>query len=127
MKVLLSLPMSILIVAMFSPTAWAFRCNSYVIDTGMPKIEVMQKCGSPSSQDTHVEHRVIRTRQSSQADYRSRDLLRNYRDRDSQEIEREIEVVIDEWIYNFGPTRFMQLLRFEDGRLVEIKDLGYGS
>ena len=35
-------------------------------------------------------------------------------------------VQIEEWVYNFGPQRFMQLLRFEDGRLKQIQDLASG-
>jgi hypothetical protein len=36
-------------------------------------------------------------------------------------------VNIEEWVYNFGPSQFMQLLVFEDGLLVAVRDLGYGS
>ena len=41
--------------------------------------------------------------------------------------QREIEIQIEEWVYNFGSQRFMQLLTFEDGRLKQIQDLGYGQ
>jgi hypothetical protein len=36
-------------------------------------------------------------------------------------------IAIDEWLYNFGSTRFMQFLHFENGQLKSIKDLGYGT
>jgi hypothetical protein len=35
---------AVLLVA--APSAWAFRCNSYVIDVGLHKTEVMKKCGA---------------------------------------------------------------------------------
>lgn len=37
-----------------------------------------------------------------------------------------VEVKVEEWIYNFGPNRLMQLVRFEDGLVAEIDRLGYG-
>jgi hypothetical protein len=42
------------------------------------------------------------------------------------EQEQVVPVNVEEWLYNFGPQYFMQLLRFENGRLVEIRNLGYG-
>jgi hypothetical protein len=47
--------------------------------------------------------------------------------RNAVDYEREIEIQIEEWVYNFGSQRFMQLLTFEDGRLKQIQDLGYGQ
>jgi len=115
---------------LISPAALALRCGSNVIDEGMRKIEVEQKCGAPASKDSHIEYRTVRKHRSVRNDYSSaNDLyeLRNRRDRESQEEVETVEVVIEEWVYNFGSTRFMQLLIFEDGKLREVKDLGYGS
>ena len=36
------------------------------------------------------------------------------------------EVVVEEWTYNLGPYQFMRLVRIENGRVVEVKPLGYG-
>ncbi len=112
-------PCAVALAAMwFAPSAWAFRCNSYVIDAGLHKAEVMKKCGAPTSQDTRIERRILRVRDS-QGGVRGPGT--------SVEVERELQVTIEEWIYNFGPSQFMQLLIFENGRLTEAKDLGYGS
>lgn len=35
-------------------------------------------------------------------------------------------IYIEEWIYNFGPRRFMRKLSFENGELIEIDEIGYG-
>ncbi|WP_414858776.1 DUF2845 domain-containing protein [Paucibacter sp. TC2R-5] len=43
------------------------------------------------------------------------------------EVEREIQVSIEEGVYNFGPQQFMQLLIFEDGRLKSVQDLDFGN
>jgi hypothetical protein len=35
-------------------------------------------------------------------------------------------VPTEEWIYNFGPTQFLNILTFRDERLVNIETRGYG-
>lgn len=105
-----------------APAAQAFRCNSFVIDEGMHKAEVLKKCGAPSLRDSRTEKRIIRVRDGA---------INSTRPGSAQgqviEREREILVNIEEWTYNFGPSQFMQLLIFEDGRLKTVQDLGYGS
>jgi len=105
-----------------APAAQAFRCNSFVIDEGMHKAEVLKKCGAPSMRDSRTERRILRVRDGA---------INSTRPGSAQgqviEREREILVSIEEWTYNFGPSQFMQLLIFEDGRLKTVQDLGYGS
>jgi hypothetical protein len=36
------------------------------------------------------------------------------------------EVVVTEYVYNFGPRKFMRRLVFEGGILVSIQAIGYG-
>jgi hypothetical protein len=105
--------------------ALAFRCNSYVIDVGMHKVEVMKKCGNPATRDQRVERRRIGVRQS--IGHQVLPPVTMQGNRNAVEYEREIEIQIEEWVYNFGSQRFMQLLTFEDGRLKQIQDLGYGQ
>jgi hypothetical protein len=107
-----------------TPAAWAlsFRCNSNVIDVGMHKVEVMQKCGVPSTRDTRVERRALRVRQGNQFEPLPSPGYGRF-----VEVGREIEIVTEEWLYNFGPSNFMQLLVFEEGRLKTIQSLGYGN
>ena len=38
----------------------------------------------------------------------------------------EVTVDVEEWVYNLGPTRFMRILRFENGILKSIRNGGYG-
>ncbi|HMU66771.1 MAG TPA: DUF2845 domain-containing protein [Cellvibrionaceae bacterium] len=122
--------LTLLCSLLLSPVALALRCGSDVIDEGMRKIEVEQKCGPPASKDSRIEYRTVRKHRSVRDDYSGyNDLyeLRQRRDRQSEEEVETVQVVIEEWVYNFGSTRFMQLLIFEDGRLKEIKDMGYGK
>ena len=37
------------------------------------------------------------------------------------------ETSVEIWTYNFGPNRLMQRIRFENGVVVKIESLGYGS
>jgi hypothetical protein len=107
--------------------ALAFRCNSYVIDVGMHKMEVMKKCGNPANKDQRVERRRIGGRQSIGNQVLPPAQVPTHGNRNAVEYEREIEIQIEEWVFNFGSQRFMQLLTFEDGRLKQIQDLGYGQ
>lgn len=36
------------------------------------------------------------------------------------------EIPVEVWTYNFGPSRLMQRIRFENGVVVRIESLGYG-
>ncbi|MCV2351252.1 DUF2845 domain-containing protein [Paucibacter sp. Y2R2-4] len=111
-----------LAVLLCAPAAQAFRCNSFVIDEGMHKAEVLKKCGAPSLRDSRTEKRIIRVREGALNSTRPGTVNGQV-----LEQEREILVSIEEWTYNFGPSQFMQLLIFEDGRLKAVQDLGYGS
>jgi len=37
-----------------------------------------------------------------------------------------VEVHLEMWTYNFGPTKLMQRIWFEDGVVVKIESLDYG-
>jgi hypothetical protein len=90
--------------------AYAFRCGTRVITQGDPADKVLQFCGSPVSVQTrHAERPYID------------DLGRSYLYRGLIE-----EVVIEEWTYNLGPYQFMRIVRIENGRVAEVKSLGYG-
>jgi Protein of unknown function (DUF2845) len=40
--------------------------------------------------------------------------------------DQQIAVPVETWVYNFGSSKFMRKLRFEDGVLVSIEMLEYG-
>lgn len=93
-----------------SKTTFGFQCGSSIIDIDDRKDEVYQKCGEPESIQTRKKTVAVSvfdpTRQISFIQYE--------------------DVVIDELTYNFGPSRFKRLLRFENNVLKEIKDLQRG-
>jgi hypothetical protein len=89
--------------------AWALRCGHELVKDGDHLVQVLRKCGDPVYTAHRIEYRAVRLRQP------------------GLDFERYVPVEIEEWTYDFGPSRFMQVLRFENGRLIEIDSLGYGS
>jgi hypothetical protein len=83
--------------------AFDFRCGTELIGIGDTKPEVIAECGDP----THVER--LHT---------------------SVLLERGGVLwpiaVDEEWIYNLGPQEFIRILRFRDGRVIDIQHGGYG-
>ncbi len=90
--------------------AYAFRCGNRLISAGDPADKVLHYCGSPVSVETRRAERPYID-----------ELGRSYLSRGLIE-----EVVIEDWTYNLGPQQFMRLVRIENGRVVEVKALGYG-
>jgi hypothetical protein len=107
---------------LFSHPVFALRCGQALVDIGSYKDDVVAKCGEPESIETHIEIRGVTDRLGVRTSPSSPETSINF----GQQHYREIEVVVDEWIYNFGSRRFQKSLRFENGRLTEINDLGYG-
>lgn len=91
--------------------AQALRCGTNLASKGDHFSEVLDKCGEPDFSDEWIEYKTYRI-------YDER-LPMVYHD-----VSRP--VTVKEWTYNFGPNRFMQVLRFENGKLVDIHSLGYG-
>lgn len=87
---------------------FAFRCGSDLVEKGDRKIEVLRKCGEPASVDEWDEVRRIPGSRYG--------LLRG-------DLE---QVRVEEWTYNFGPQRFLQIYRFENGRVTRMEFGGYG-
>jgi Ni/Co efflux regulator RcnB len=91
-----------------------FRCvdTGRVISVGDSQYEVRRKCGDPDDATSHVEYRTVREK------------VRKWKNgvMVEEDAERTVEVVIDDWIYDFGRARFIQHLRFEQSRLVLVSD-----
>lgn len=77
----------------------AMRCGNKIVGEGDTKAEVLAKCGQP--------------------------LLREY-------IGEDVEIeygygtyskrIVEEWTYNFGPSKFMPILHFRGNKLIEIRN-----
>jgi len=111
---------------LIAPPASALRCGSKLIGDGAPQGKVLKYCGEPESVQARsilragfpryrVRNRIGRIGTSTNAD---RELL--FADR------AYVEVQVEEWTYNFGPRRLMRVIRFENGLVTAINQLGYG-
>ena len=108
------------VLLLIADPALAFRCGTKVVRDGMHEQQVIAACGEPTSV-RHLGH-TIRA-----YDYRFR--LRNpghiyYRTPGVGHF--ATEVVVTEFVYNFGPRKLMRRLIFEGSVLVEIETIGYG-
>lgn len=95
-----------------APVAGAgLLCGTKVIDEGALSEEVSAACGPP----THVEHSsMLRTLTASGG--AQQNLIAG----------TTIEIHLETWLYNFGPDKLMQRIRFQDGVVTRIESLGYG-
>ena len=91
------------------------RCGSRLVGEGDSTYRVRQLCGAPVSATRRLEYRTIRV-----------PIARHPSGHGFTYGERTIEVVIDEWIYDFGPQKFVRRLTFEQDRLVYTVTDGYG-
>lgn len=87
---------------------FAFRCGSELVEKGDRKIEVLKKCGEPASVDEWEEIRPVPA-------------FRHGLPTGGLE-----KIKVEEWTYNFGPQRFLQIYRFENGEVVEMEFGDYG-
>ena len=83
------------------------RCGTNLVELGDDKYKVLEICGEPES----IYHRTKIIGSTLHHPWRTLD------------IEEYEEIEVEEWIYNFGRNRFRQSLLFENGILVDIKDL----
>jgi hypothetical protein len=91
-----------------TPDLQALRCGNDLVSPGDRMFEVLQLCGEPDYREVRDDKRFFRI----------------FRDGRFIEILEEVEV--EEWTYNLGPYQFIRILRFENGRLVEIETGDYG-
>jgi hypothetical protein len=87
-----------------------YDCEGLELRRGDSMAEVLYKCGSPVLKETREE-----TRTAAAFDRRR-----------GRHEELRVKRYVDEWTYNFGPGRFVYFLRFEEGKLTDIRTGGYG-
>ncbi len=80
-------------------------CSEQIISRGDRTTEVIAKCGDPTSKDAHQEE---------------------FKERLDTGLFRTVVVNVEEWTYNLGPTRFVRILTFRNGKLADIRTGGYG-
>jgi len=81
------------------------ECGDRVISPGDTKADVLIRCGEPFYKTSHQEE---------------------LRERIDGIGSRTVTVTVEEWTYNFGPQRFMRIITFRNGTVVDIRTGGYG-
>ena len=104
-----------------SARADSLSCDGRIVASGDSRYDVRSVCGEPDDASQHVEYRTVRGRVSRPF---ARDASGKLRCADTRE--EVFEVVIDEWIYDFGRNRFIEYLTFEQGHLQSIREGSYG-
>lgn len=111
----------LLISLSLSEPAAAFRCGSKLVKDGMHEVQVIAVCGQPATmRNLGVAVRSYDYRYNNQSSPGWSGYSRPGFGHLAQ------EVIITEYVYNFGPRKFMQRLIFEGGVLVTIETIGYG-
>jgi NAD(P)H-hydrate repair Nnr-like enzyme with NAD(P)H-hydrate epimerase domain len=95
------------------------RCGNRLVSKGDTTYAVRSRCGEPSDATRRVETRTERRR------------VRVACGRGDARCERvqevSADVVIDEWVYDFGPQQFVRYLTFVDGKLFHVETGSYGT
>ena len=100
--------------------AAAFRCGTRLVVDGMHEQQVIAACGEPTSR-RHLGYTIRTFGVESRHAYPG--WTRSHFPGYSTFSE---EVIVTEFVYNFGPRKFMRRLRFEGGILVAIETIGRG-
>jgi len=90
-----------------SAGAEALRCQGGLVAPGDHKVEVLAACGEPVFREEVLEYpfRVVPGGRLAHVEF------------------LPIGLLTEEWVYDFGPQRFRQLLRFRNNRLAVIETL----
>lgn len=106
MNALVSITVLVLWLGMlWSQPAHALRCDGALVLIGDTKLEVLNKCGEPTWKDRWAEE----TTKLPDTDF-----------------EYRISRLNERWIYNLGPTHFLQIVTFRDSRVLSIETGGRG-
>ncbi len=99
--------------------AYSMRCGVRLITEGDPKTKVLNECGEPDHVEVWEEERIYKYL------YKPSDGHR-YRDDYLEPRYVKEHIIVEEWIYNHGRYRFMDHIRFENGRVRRIESGDYG-
>ena len=89
--------------------AQALRCGQRLITAGDHSSRLLRFCGEPLSVESGYAQQLYIG--DATATFFPRILK---------------DVHIQEWTYNFGPTRLMRVVRLENGIVTDIRSIGYG-
>jgi len=104
-----------------STSAFGFRCGRKLVAENMHEVQVLKACGSPTT-----SRNIGYTTRSTYIPLRRHHGSGITTERFPGYGEFSERVVLTEYVYNFGPRKFMRRLIFEGGVLTKIETIGYG-
>lgn len=110
----------LLALTLFSTPAHAFRCGNKIVTEDMHEAQVLRACGQPTTM-RHIGRTVRNVNVPIQRNHGGGWTSQHFPGYGFSQ-----EVMITEYVYNFGPRKLMRRLLFEGGVLVSIETLGYG-
>ncbi len=118
-RFIISLLIILLITMSANAYALSLRCGTRLITEGDYKAKVLAECGEPDHVEAWEEERIFRYYYKPYYDNHKYD---NYLE------PRYIKdyIIVEEWTYNNGRYRFMDHIRFENGRVRKITSGDYG-
>ena len=99
--------------------AEAFRCGSRIVKEDMHEAQVRRACGDPTTM-RHIGRTLRGVNVPIERHHGG------WTPRHFPGVGFTQEVIVTEYVYNFGPRKLMRRLVFEGGVLVSIESLGYG-
>lgn len=94
-----------------SAVADALRCGNRIISRGDHATKLLHYCGEPVSVQSWVTQRGVVGLGSSLY---------------VPGFGFVEDVLVEEWTYNFGPSKLMRQVRLENGIVRDVENLGYG-
>jgi len=110
-----------IVLLLTSTSAFGFRCGRKIVTENMHEAQVIRACGSPTT-SRHLGYALrstflpVRRHASPGLSVEHFPGYAHYTE----------EVALTEYVYNFGPRKFMRRLVFEGGVLIKIETIGYG-
>lgn len=104
-----------------SARADSLACNSRIVSTGDSRYEVKAVCGDPDDKVERIEYRTLSGRVARDCKHDGSKVVC------SSTRGIVVEVVVEEWVYDFGRNRFIEYLTFEQGHLMTVRSGSYGQ
>jgi hypothetical protein len=102
--------LSVMLLAATVGSALALDCHGRLVVIGASPWEVKERCGEPSAIDDVMKHLPQRA----------------YDPTSQATVYILVPVRQSIWTYNFGSTRFLYYLTFQEGKLIDITTGEYG-
>lgn len=112
-----------------SAPALAMRCGTRIVSDGDVQAKVLKYCGEPMQTQQRIGYRTgffpdLRVRRSLAATSTGGAAAATVVLRHG--FVGQTEVIVEEWLYNFGPNKLMRRVTFENGLVVDVQTLGRG-